>query len=67
MKNRNPKDAVVDGEKPEGSKWVYDKKKDMKRFGRKGRSLEKSTNSYYNPSVISMKAPSFPLISIIFC
>lgn len=59
MKNRNPKDAVINGDKSEGSKSVYNKKKNMKRFGRQGRSLEKSTNSYYNPSVISMKALSF--------
>ncbi|XP_004309691.1 PREDICTED: rRNA-processing protein FYV7 [Fragaria vesca subsp. vesca] len=55
MKNRNPKDAVINGDKSEGSKSVYNKKKNMKRFGRQGRSLEKSTNSYYNPSVIKKK------------
>ncbi|XP_050363429.1 rRNA-processing protein FYV7 [Argentina anserina] len=55
MKNRNPKDAVISGEKSDGAKPVYNKKKNMKRFGRQGRSLDKSTNSYYNPSVIKKK------------
>ncbi|KAM5563920.1 hypothetical protein ABKV19_018505 [Rosa sericea] len=55
MKNRNPKDAVINREKSDGSKSVYNKKKNPRRFGGQGRSLENSTNSYYNPAIIKKK------------
>lgn len=64
MKNRNPKDAE-NREKSDGSKLAYHKRNSMKskntrRLGGQGLSLEafggaKSTNSYFNPAIISMK------------